>query len=133
MDGPVSGNDLDMWLAMRSTAVLHKGVQQNPTLLSAREVVKMATCDAAQSSRVGDKIGSLIPGKEADLILIDLHRPHLTPRYDVYSHLVYTVGRADVSIALIQGRIVMQNRRLLTIDEAGVMAAVRDLAAEIVA
>jgi 5-methylthioadenosine/S-adenosylhomocysteine deaminase len=130
-DGPVSGNDLDMWLAMRLAAVLHKGVQQNPTLLSAQEVVKMATCDAARALGLGDKIGSLTPGKEADIILVDLHRPHLMPRYDVYSHLVYTVGRADVSTVLIQGRTVMQNRRLLTVDEAGVMAAIQALAGEI--
>lgn len=132
-DGPVSGNDVDMWLAMRLTAVLHKGVQQNPTLLSAREVVKMATCEAACALGLGDKIGSLTPGKQADLILIDLHRPHLTPCYNIYSHLVYAVGRAEVSTVLIQGRIVMQNRQLLSVDEAGVMAAVRDLAAEIAA
>lgn len=132
-DGPVSGNDLDMWLAMRLAAVLHKGVQQNPTLLSAREVVKMVTCDAAHALGLGDKIGSLTPGKQADVILIDLHHPHLTPRYDVYSHLVYTVGRADVSTVLIQGCIVMQNRRLLTVDEAEAMAAVQALAREIAA
>ncbi len=130
-DGPVSGNDLDMWLAMRLAAVLHKGVQQNPTVLSAREVVKMATCDAAQALGLGDKIGSVRPGKEADLILIDLNRPHLTPRYDIYSHLVYAVGRDDVSTVLIQGRPVMRNHQLLTVDEAGVMAAVQALAGEI--
>jgi 5-methylthioadenosine/S-adenosylhomocysteine deaminase len=126
-DGPVSGNDLDMWLAMRLAAILPKGVQQDPTLMPASEVVKMATCDAARALGLGDKVGSLAPGKQADLILIDLDQPHLTPLYDVYSHLVYAVGRADVETVLIQGRIVMQERELTTLDEAGVIAAVEEL------
>ncbi len=126
-DGPVSGNDLDMWLTMRLAAVLHKGVQQNPTLMPALEVVKMATCDAASALGLGDKIGSLAPGKQADLILINLEQPHLTPLYDVYSHLVYAVGRADVATVLIRGRVVMQERELTTLDEASVIAAVEEL------
>jgi 5-methylthioadenosine/S-adenosylhomocysteine deaminase len=130
-DGPVSSNDLDMWAAMRLAAVLHKGVQQNPTLLLAQEVVKMVTCDAARALGLVDKVGSLAPGKQADLILIDLNRPHLIPRYDVYSHLVYTVGRDDVATVLIQGRMVMRKRQLTTVDEAAVMAKVQDLAQEI--
>jgi 5-methylthioadenosine/S-adenosylhomocysteine deaminase len=130
-DGPVSSNDLDMWAAMRLAAVLHKGVQQNPTLLLAQEVVKMVTCDAARALGLDDKIGSLVPGKQADLILIDLNRPHLTPRYDIYSHLVYAVGRDDVATVLIQGRVVMRKRQLMTVDEPTVMAMVQDLAQEI--
>lgn len=130
-DGPVSSNDLDMWAAMRLAAVLHKGVQQNPTLLSAQEVVKMVTCDAAAALGLDDKIGSLVAGKEADIILIDLNRPHLTPRYDVYSHLVYAVGRDDVTTVFIRGRIVMQQRQLTTLDEASAIAAVQELAQQI--
>ncbi|MCK6627783.1 MAG: amidohydrolase [Anaerolineae bacterium] len=130
-DGPVSSNDLDMWAAMRLAAVLHKGVQQNPTLLSAQEVVKMVTCDAAGALGLSDKIGSLVAGKEADIILIDLNRPHLVPRYDVYSHLVYAVGRDDVATVLIRGRMVMQQRRLLTIDQTSAIAAVQELAQQI--
>jgi len=116
---------------MRLTAVLHKGVQQDPTLLSALEVVKMVTCDAARALGLADRIGSLAVGKQADLILIDLNRPHLTPRYDVYSHLVYAIGRDDVTMVLIQGRVVMRNRQLTTVAEADVMAAVQALAQEI--
>lgn len=126
-DGPVSGNDLDMWLTMRLAATLHKGVQQNPTLMPAVEVVKMATCDAASALGLGDKVGSLAAGKQADLILIDLEQPHLTPLYDVYSHLVYAVGRADVATVLIRGQVVMQERELTTLDEASVIAAVQEL------
>jgi 5-methylthioadenosine/S-adenosylhomocysteine deaminase len=132
-DGPVSSNDLDMWAAMRLVAVLHKGVQQNPTLLSAQEVVKLVTCDAANALGLGNKIGSLVPGKQADIILVDLNRPHLIPRYDVYSHLVYTVGRDDVATVLIQGQTVLDNRQLTSVDEASIIQAVQELAQKIAA
>lgn len=91
----------------------------------------MVTCDAATGLGLGDKIGSLAAGKEADIILIDLSRPHLVPRYDVYSHLIYAVGRDDVATVLIRGRTVMQQRQLLTIDEASAIAAVQELAQQI--
>jgi 5-methylthioadenosine/S-adenosylhomocysteine deaminase len=130
-DGPVSGNDLDMWLTLRLTGVLHKGVRQDPTLFAAREVVAMATREAADALGKGDEIGSLEPGKRADLIVIGLDRPHLTPLFDVYSHLVYAVGRDDVESAVINGRVVMRERELLTIDEASVIAQVREIGATI--
>ena len=130
-DGPVSGNDLDMWLTLRLTAVLHKGVHQDPALITAREVAAMATRDAAEALGKEDEIGSLEPGKRADLIVLDLERPHLTPMFDVYSHLVYAAGRDDVETVVIHGRTVMRDRTLTTLDEAGVMAEVRAIAAQI--
>lgn len=132
-DGPVSGNDLDMWWTMRLAAVLHKGVHQDPALISAREVVAMATRGAAEVLDKRNQIGSLEAGKRADLIVVDLSRPHLTPMFDVYSHLVYAVGRDDVETVVIHGQIVMQARRLQTLDEAAVMAEVEEIAAEIAA
>ena len=130
-DGPVSGNDLDMWLTLRLTAVLHKGIHQDPSLIAAREVVAMATREAAAALGKGAEIGSIEPGKRADLILVGLDRPHLTPMFDVYSHLVYSVGREDVETVLIHGQIVMQDRELLTVDETAAIAAVREIAASI--
>jgi 5-methylthioadenosine/S-adenosylhomocysteine deaminase len=130
-DGPVSSNDLDLWLAMRFVATLHKGVSHDPTFLDVRDVVRMVTCDAADALGLGDRIGSLEAGKRADLILIDLNSPHLAPLYDVYSHLVYAVGRGDVSTALIDGRPVMLNRQLTTLDQAAILASVRALAPQI--
>lgn len=127
-DGPVSSNDLDLWIAMRFAATLHRGVHEDPTVTSAREVVRMVTCDAARALGLGDRIGSLEVGKLADVIVIDLDVPHLVPLYDVYAHLVYTVGRQDVTTTIIHGRIVMQDRRLLTIDEEAAVAATRELA-----
>jgi 5-methylthioadenosine/S-adenosylhomocysteine deaminase len=130
-DGAASGNDLDMWLAMRLAAVVHRGVHGDPTFLPAPEVVKMVTCDTARALGLGDRVGSLEVGKRADIILIDLNHPHLVPLYDVYSHLVYAVGRDDVSTVLINGQLVMRNRQLLTVDEEATMAEVRAMAQQI--
>ena len=116
---------------MRFAAVLHKGIQSDPTINPAREIVKMVTCDAAAALGVGDLIGSLEAGKRADILLIDLNRPHLVPIYDVYSSLVYTIGRDDVSTALINGKVVMQNRRLMTLDEEETISKVRALAPQV--
>jgi 5-methylthioadenosine/S-adenosylhomocysteine deaminase len=130
-DGAASGNDLDMWLAMRLAAVVHRGVHGDPTFLPAPEVVKMVTSDAARALGLGDRVGSLEVGKRADIILIDLNRPHLVPLYDVTSHLVYAVGRDDVSTVLINGQVVMRNRQLLTIDNAATIAEVRAMGQQI--
>jgi 5-methylthioadenosine/S-adenosylhomocysteine deaminase len=130
-DGPVSSNDLDLWLAMRFAAALHKGVSGDPAFLEARDVVRMVTCDAAEALGLGDRIGSLEAGKCADIILIDLNSPHLTPLYDVYSLLAYAVGRGDVSTVLINGRMVMQDRALQTLDREAILGEVRALAPQI--
>ncbi len=130
-DGPVSGNDLDMWLNMRLAAVLHKGVHRDPSLLAARDVAAMATRDAAEALGKAGEIGTLETGKRADIIVLELDRPHLTPMFDVYSHLVYAAGRSDVVTVVLHGRIVMQDRALMTVDEPSVMAEVRAIADQI--
>ena len=130
-DGPVSGNDLDMWLTLRLTAVLHKGVHQDPALLTAREVAAWATRDAAAALDKGREIGSLEADKRADIIVLSLNRPHLTPMFDVYSHLVYAVGREDVETVIIQGKTVMRDRMLTTLNEESVLAEVQAIADQI--
>jgi len=130
-DGPVSSNDLDMWTAMRFAGLLQRGAHMDPVLTSAREVVRMVTTVGADALGLGDRVGRLVEGYRADLILIDLDRPHLTPMYDVYGHLVYTVGRDDVRSVMVDGRWVMRDRTLETIDEAAVLAEMEQLAAEI--
>lgn len=127
-DGPVSGNDLDLWLALRLGAALHKGVGEDPTLMPARDVFAQATIEGARALGLGDRIGSIEPGKEADLVIVDLDRPHLVPLHDLYAHLVYAIGRDDVRTVLIQGRVVMRDRRLTTIDEHAAMEEVAELA-----
>ena len=130
-DGPVSSNDLDMWTAMRFAGLLQRGVQMDPVLTPAHEIVRMATTVGAEALGLGDRVGRLAEGYRADLILIDLDRPHLMPMYDVYGHLVYTVGRDDVRSVMIDGRWVMRDRALETIDEATVLAEMGQLATEI--
>ncbi|MDH3732600.1 MAG: amidohydrolase [Gemmatimonadota bacterium] len=130
-DGPVSSNDLDMWTAMRFAGLLQRGARQDPTLTPAVEIVRMVTSVGAKALGLGDRIGSVEPGKRADVILVDLDRPHLLPMYDPYAHLVYTIGRDDVRSVLIDGRWVMRDRMLTTLDEPKVLSAVRDLSLKI--
>ncbi len=130
-DGAASNNDLDMWGEVNSAAMLHKLVNGDPTAANARTVVRMATRDGADVLGLGNQLGTLEPGKRADLILIDLEQPHLIPLYDIYSHLAYAVNKADVSTVIIDGRIVMQERQLLTLDEREVFARAREMATEI--
>ena len=130
-DGPVSSNDLDMWTAMRFAGLLQRGAHRDPVLTPAREVVRMVTTAGARSLGLGDRIGSLEPGKRADLVLLDLDRPHLTPMFDVYAHLVYAVGRDDVRSVLIDGRFVLRDRELTTLDEPAILADARALGARI--
>jgi len=79
-----------------------------------------------------DRIGSVIPGKEADIILVNMNRPHLTPLYNPFSHLVYAASGADVVTSIIGGRIVMKDRRLLRLNLAAVMQEVRRIAKQVV-
>lgn len=130
-DGPVSSNDLDMWTAMRFAGLLQRGVHMDPVITPAHDIVRMVTRVGAEALGLGDRVGRLAEGYRADLILIDLDRPHLTPMYDVYGHLVYTVGRDDVRSVMIDGRWVLRDRTLQTIDEAAVLAGMGELAAEI--
>jgi 5-methylthioadenosine/S-adenosylhomocysteine deaminase len=130
-DGAQSSNDLNLWPAMRMAALLQKGICNDPTLVPARQVVRMATCGAAEALGLGDKIGALEVGKRADLILLDLRQAHAIPLYDVYLHLVYSAGREDVSTVLINGRKIMHERRMLTIDELETHDRVRALSRQI--
>jgi 5-methylthioadenosine/S-adenosylhomocysteine deaminase len=127
-DGCASNNNLDMFLEMDTAAKLHKVAALDPTVMSAPAALRMATIDGARCLGLDKKIGSLEPGKLADLIIIDTAKPHLTPMYDPISHLVYAVNGADVQTVLINGRIVMENRRLLTLDVDAILKTMRDIA-----
>lgn len=130
-DGPVSSNDLDPWTAMRFAGLLQRGARRDPVLTPAREIVRMVTVEGAAGLGLGDRIGSLEPGKRADLVLIDLDRPHLVPMFDVYAQLAYAVGRDDVRSTMIDGRWVMRDRKVLTLDERAVLEAARAIGGEI--
>ncbi len=130
-DGCASNNNLDMFQEMDTAAKLGKVALLDPTVMPARSVLRMATCDGARVLGMERLIGSLEAGKKADLCIIGMNKPHLTPLYDEYSHLVYTAGGADVDSVLINGKMVMKDRRLLTIDEEETMRRVRGIALRI--
>jgi 5-methylthioadenosine/S-adenosylhomocysteine deaminase len=118
-------------MEMDTAAKLHKVNLLDPTVMDARTVLKMATLDAARALGIGHETGSLEVGKKADIVIVDTNKPHLTPLYDVFSHLVYSASGSDVDTVLINGRIVVENARLLTMDINAVMSDMRMIAAEI--
>lgn len=130
-DGAASNNDVDMFAEMDSAAKLQKVHTLDPTALPATEVLQMATNGGARVLAAEEMIGSLEVGKRADMIVLDLDQPHLTPMYNIPSHLVYAARGADVVHSVIDGRVVMEDRRLLTLDEEEVLAHCRELASEL--
>ena len=130
-DGCASNNTLDMIKEMSTAAKLHKVAMLDPTVMDAQTTVRMATINGAKALGMGELTGSLEVGKKADIILIGLDKPHLTPIYNEYSHLVYAAGGADVDSVIINGKVVMEDRRLLTINEKDVMNKVREISVNI--
>lgn len=115
-DGCASNNDLDLFCEMDTAAKLHKVASLDPTAVDADTVLGMATSSGGRVLGMGGAIGSLKPGKKADLIVIDTNKPHLTPIYNPVSHLVYAARGNDVTATVIGGRVVMEAGRLCTID-----------------
>ena len=130
-DGCASNNNLDMFQEMDTAAKLHKVHWRDPTLCSAVQVVAMASTGGASALGMGGILGSLESGKKADIITIDLNKPHLTPMYEPCSHLVYAARGADVRDVIIGGRMVMRQRQLLDINEQEIMGKVREIASRI--
>jgi 5-methylthioadenosine/S-adenosylhomocysteine deaminase len=121
-DGAASNNDLNMWEEMDTAAKLHKLISKDPTVINAREALEMATIRGARAIHLDRDIGSLEAGKLADLIIVGIEAAHQTPLYNVYSHLVYATKASDVETVMINGRVVMENRRVLTVDERAARA-----------
>ena len=130
-DGCASNNDLDMLSEMDTAAKLHKVATLDPTAVKAEAVLRMATIDGARALGLGDRIGSLEVGKQADLIVLDIRQPHLTPFYHPASHLVYAARGGDVTTTIVAGRVLMDDRRLTAMDVDAVMDRVARLAREI--
>jgi 5-methylthioadenosine/S-adenosylhomocysteine deaminase len=114
-----------MWEEMDTAAKLHKLVTMTPTVVTAYQTLEMATIGGARALHLEAEIGSLESGKRADLIVVDLNALHLTPMYSLASHLVYAAKASDVTDTIVNGRVLMRNRRLLTLDEETVKAAAR--------
>ena len=129
-DGTCSNNDLDMWEELRTASFLQKSATGDPTVLPAWEVLRMATANGARAMGYADgELGVLREGALADLIVVDLQKPHLQPIHDVVSNLVYCGKAADVETVVVDGRIVVEERRIEGVDLAElygrVAAAVR--------
>jgi len=120
-DGSASNNDVDMFGEMNTVAKIHKVARMDPTAMNAATTLRAATMGGAGTLRVETIIGSLEPGKKADVIVLDLNKPHLTPIYNPVSHLVAARG-GDVVHSIINGQLVMRNRKIETIDEQAVLA-----------
>jgi 5-methylthioadenosine/S-adenosylhomocysteine deaminase len=115
-DGSASNNDLDLFSEMDMTAKLHKVSSLDPTAMDAKTVLKMATIYGARAIGLGDYVGSIETGKQADIIIIDAYKPHLTPLYNPVSQIVYAASGADVKNVIVAGNILVKDYRLLTID-----------------
>jgi len=121
-DGCASNNNLDLFQEMDTAAKLHKVHRLDPTVMPSQTVLEMATLGGARVLGMEKEIGSLEAGKKADVIVLELNRPHLQPVYNLVSHLVYSATGADVRDVIIDGKPVMENRKLLTLDEEEILA-----------
>ena len=130
-DGAASNNDLDMFEAMRQAAFLHKLTTNDPRTLPARAVLAMATIEGARALGLQNQIGSLEPGKRADLIVVAADRARHTPMYDPLSHLVYVARGDDVTTTIVNGRVLMRDRKVSTLDEAAVIKEANAYAARV--
>ncbi|MEJ2255523.1 MAG: amidohydrolase [Woeseiaceae bacterium] len=130
-DGAASNNDLDMWEEMRLASFLQKVDRMDPEVLPAMTVLSMATSGGATAIGLGDTIGSLEAGKQADLIQVAFDDVHHIPTYDVVSHLVYVSDEQDVATVVVDGKVLMREGDILTIDTDRVRAEATTLAARI--
>lgn len=130
-DGAISGNDLDMWLAMRLAATLHKAVTGDAAAVPSHEVLKMATINGAKALGAADRIGSLEVGKQADFLTLATDRLHAVPMFDPLTHIVFSASKTDVTDVFVGGRQVVADGRLLTASVPDLVSAVATLAPEI--
>jgi 5-methylthioadenosine/S-adenosylhomocysteine deaminase len=124
-DGAASNNDLDMFEAMRIASLLHKLTTFDPRVIGARTALEMATLGGARALGLDKMIGSLQTGKRADFVIVKMDSARQTPMYDPISHLVYTTRGDDVQTTVVDGRILMRDRKMLTLDEAAVLKEAR--------
>ncbi len=115
-DGAASNNTLDVWESMMMTSLVQKYVEQDERWMTARQVLGIATLGSAAAVGLAGVIGSLAPGHQADIILLDLSGPHTQPIHDLPATLVYSARSADISTTIVAGRVLMRDRRLLTVD-----------------
>ncbi|MBI1734601.1 MAG: amidohydrolase [Candidatus Rokubacteria bacterium] len=124
-DGAVSNDNLDMFAVMKACGLLQKVTTGNAAAVPAERIVAMATIDAARATGLGDEIGSLEPGKKADVIALSTDRPDMTPLHRAYESLVYAASPAAVDTVIVDGRIVVHEGRIQTLDDRSVLAEAR--------
>jgi 5-methylthioadenosine/S-adenosylhomocysteine deaminase len=105
---------------------VHKALSSNPTVLDAKTALLMATRWGSEVLGLGDRIGSIEPGKIADVIIINLDKPHLTPLYNIYSQIVYAAMASDVETVMVNGKMVLNDRKLVTSDEEAILCKARE-------
>jgi 5-methylthioadenosine/S-adenosylhomocysteine deaminase len=132
-DGAASNNNLDMFEEMDLAPKLQKLARMDSRALPAEQVVALATITGARALHLDRQIGSLEPGKKADLILVDTSAPHATPMYNVYSQMVYALKASDVKTVIIAGKIVMEDRQMLTLNEPEILAKAREYQKQVAA
>jgi 5-methylthioadenosine/S-adenosylhomocysteine deaminase len=127
-DGPASNNNQDLIEGMKFAACLHKVNKRNPAIITAQDVLEMATINGAKALGLEREIGSIEVGKKADLIIVDMQKPHIAPVYDPVASLVYCANGGDVDTTIIDGKIVMENRQIKTADEKDIIQKAGDAA-----
>jgi 5-methylthioadenosine/S-adenosylhomocysteine deaminase len=132
-DGPASGNDIDLWIAIRLAGYMQKTFSKNPAMLPAVELVRMATINGARALQLDHMIGSLEVGKRADIIILDADSPSLTPNFDPHTTIATCVTRADVRHVLVDGNVVVRDRKCLTIDHKSAVNKVKLLGKQVLA
>jgi 5-methylthioadenosine/S-adenosylhomocysteine deaminase len=116
-DGAANNNTLDMFIEMRLASTLHKELRQDAHVISPGDSLRMATCHGAQAIKQGEHLGVLAEGKLADIVVVDVDKPHLQPIHDIVSNIVYCANGNDVWMTIVDGRILMEDRRVLTLNE----------------
>ena len=131
-DGAASNNSLDMFEEMKVCSLVAKVREGDPTVVSASETLEMATVGGARALGLGKNIGSIEIGKRADLVVVNLKRPHLMPLHNVVSHLVYAAKGSDVDTTIVDGKILMQEGKVLTLDEGTILEKAQKIASDLV-
>jgi len=132
-DGAASNNNLDMVEEMRLASLLPKGLKENATIAPAEIALKLATINGPKALFLDETVGPLKKGAKADLIVVQLKKPHLFPLHDVVAHLVYSAAASDVDLVMVNGKILMEKRELLTVDEEKILFETQKRATKLLA
>jgi 5-methylthioadenosine/S-adenosylhomocysteine deaminase len=125
-DGAASNNSLDVWESMALTSLIQKSTEGDPRWLTSRQALHHATLQSARAVGLGDRIGGIAPGRRADIILVDLTGPHTQPVHDLAATLVHSARSCDVRTTIVDGRILMRDRELLTLDVPTIVGALAE-------